>query len=45
MKEQNDDKLIKIEDSPLIEESKDFNKNAPIKNIANDTAIDFSYDF
>ncbi len=40
MKEQNNDKLIKIEDSPLIEESKDFNKNAPIKNIANDTAID-----
>ena len=38
MKEQNNDKLIKIEDSPLIEESKDFNKNAPIKNIANDTA-------
>lgn len=40
MKEQNNNKLIKIEDSPLIEESKDFNKNAPIKNIANDTAID-----
>lgn len=40
MKEQNNDKIIKIEDSPLIEESKDFSKNAPIKNIANDTAID-----
>lgn len=40
MKEQNNHKIIKIEDSPLIEESKDFNKNAPTKNVANDTAID-----
>lgn len=40
MKEQNNDKLIKIEDSPLIEESKDFNKNAPIQNVEKDTAID-----
>ena len=40
MKEQNNHKIIKIEDGPLIEESKDFNKNAPTKNVANDTAID-----
>lgn len=40
MREQNNHKIIKIEDSPLIEESKDFNKNAPTKNVANDTAID-----
>ena len=40
MREQNNHKRIKIEDSPLIEESKDFNKNAPTKNVANDTAID-----
>ena len=40
MREQNNHKIIKIEDSPLIEESKDFNKNAPTKNVANDTALD-----
>lgn len=40
MKEQNNDKIIKIDDSPLIVESDDFNKNAPIQNVEKDTAID-----
>lgn len=40
MKEQNNDKIIKIDESPLIVESDDFNKNAPIQNVEKDTAID-----
>lgn len=40
MKEQNNDKILQINDNPLIEETDDFGKNAPIKDIENDTAID-----
>lgn len=40
MKEQNNEKIIKIDDSPLIEESKDFYKNAPIRNVESDTSVE-----